>query len=93
MDGIGRACEAACTMLPQQLRDALREAMACALATHAADFRAGFGAVILPHALARKYPNAAQESGWQCVFPAAAASIRHRHGTLRHDQRDRKRFA
>ena len=35
-----------------------------ALATHAADFRAGFGAVFLPHALARKYPNAAQESVW-----------------------------
>ena len=71
------------TMLPQQLRDALREAVARALATHAADVRAGFGAVFLPHALARKYPNAAQEPGWQYVFPAASRSIDPRLGIER----------
>ncbi len=41
-------------MLPQQLRDALRDAVSRALATHAADVRGGFGAVFLPHALARR---------------------------------------
>ena len=71
------------TMLPQQLRDALREAVARALATHAADLRAGFGAVFLPHALARKFPNAAQEPGWQYVFPAAARSLDPRLGIER----------
>ena len=60
------------TMLPIQLREALHDAVSRALSMHAADVRDGFGAVFLPHALARKYPNAAQEAGWQYVFPAAA---------------------
>ncbi len=38
---------------------------------HAADRAAGLGMVRLPDALARKYPNAAGEWGWQWVFPAA----------------------
>ena len=40
------------------------------------DLLAGFGAVWLPHALARKYPNAAREFGWQYVFPSAQRSRR-----------------
>jgi len=35
-----------------------------------ADLRAGAGCVELPWALARKYPNACREWGWQWVFPA-----------------------
>ncbi|HEV8659190.1 MAG TPA: integron integrase, partial [Thermoanaerobaculia bacterium] len=38
------------------------------------DLEAGFGQVWLPHALARKYPNAPKEWGWQYVFPAAYRS-------------------
>ncbi|HEX7314351.1 MAG TPA: phage integrase N-terminal SAM-like domain-containing protein [Pyrinomonadaceae bacterium] len=34
------------------------------------DVREGFGHVHLPYALARKYPNADREWGWQYVFPA-----------------------
>jgi integron integrase len=71
------------TMLPRQSRDALREAVARALATHAADLRAGFGTVFLPHALARKYPHAAHEPGWQYVFPAASRSLDPRLGIER----------
>lgn len=41
---------------------------------HERDRLAGFGEVWLPHALARKYPNAAGEWGWQYVFPAANRS-------------------
>ncbi len=33
------------------------------------DSAAGLGTVALPHALARKYPNAAREWAWQYVFP------------------------
>jgi integrase len=36
-----------------------------------ADARNGYHGVSLPHALARKYPNAAKEWGWQWVFPAS----------------------
>jgi hypothetical protein len=38
---------------------------------HAADRTAGFGRVVLPEALARKFPNAPFEWRWQFVFPAA----------------------
>lgn len=38
---------------------------------HREDLAAGCGATRLPHALARKYPQAAREFGWQFVFPAA----------------------
>ena len=34
----------------------------------------GFGAVYLPYALARKYPNAAREWQWQYVFPSGTLS-------------------
>ena len=38
---------------------------------HERDLQAGLGRVQLPDALARKYPNANREWGWQWVFPAA----------------------
>lgn len=39
---------------------------------HDQDLRSGFGAVELPDALARKYPNAPKAWGWQWVFPASS---------------------
>ncbi len=39
-------------------------------AIHDQDLANGFGAVYLPYALAKKYPNAEREWGWQFVFPA-----------------------
>lgn len=39
-------------------------------ALHERDLSEGFGAVALPDALGRKYPNAAREWPWQWVFPA-----------------------
>jgi integron integrase len=38
---------------------------------HAADLSAGFGRVVLPDALDRKYPQAARDWRWQFIFPAA----------------------
>ena len=52
---------------------------------HARDLSLGEGRVPLPTALARKYPRAATEWGWQWVFPAARhyvdaeTGVRHRH--------------
>jgi integron integrase len=37
---------------------------------HTRDLGRGFGRVMLPFAVERKYPNAAKEWGWQFVFPA-----------------------
>lgn len=51
--------------------------------THERDLEAGFGCVHLPHALARKYPNACREWGWQYVFPASRRGIDPRTGKER----------
>ena len=63
------------TMLPDALAELLRSQMAAAKALHASDLAAGLGAVWLPDALARKYPNAPKSWGWQYVFPARSISV------------------
>ena len=59
------------TMLPATLRTPLGEHLAGVKAQHDSDRASGRGAVALPGALERKYPNAATEWAWQWVFPAA----------------------
>ena len=49
---------------------ALREQIEAVRRLHQRDLDDGFGAVYLPHALERKYPNENREFGWQWVFPA-----------------------
>jgi integron integrase len=52
---------------------------------HQQDLADGYGEVYLPHALARKYPNAAKSFGWQYVFPSKKRSTNPRSGkTKRH---------
>ncbi|MCU0638244.1 MAG: integron integrase [Candidatus Krumholzibacteria bacterium] len=58
------------TLLPASLKRPLAEHISRVRIQHDADLRKGYGAVALPDALARKYPNAAREWGWQWVFPA-----------------------
>jgi integron integrase len=62
------------TTLPAAVRDALTRHLETAQRIHEADLRAGFGQVLLPDALARKYPHAEREWGWQWVFPASKIS-------------------
>jgi integron integrase len=71
------------TMLPRTLADPLRREVERARHLHEADLRAGFGVVWLPHALARKYPAAPREFGWQYVFPSAHRSRDPRDGQER----------
>jgi integron integrase len=59
------------TMLPGAVKDPLLKHLERVRRLHARDLKAGFGRVQLPDALARKYPNADREWGWQWVFPAA----------------------
>ena len=55
------------------------------------DLAEGYGKVYLPYALARKYPSAPAEWGWQFVFPAANFSRDPRSGVVRrHHQHQRK---
>ena len=58
------------TMLPAAARDPLQHHLKKVQRLHARDLAAGAGRTILPTALAKKYPNAAAELGWQWVFPA-----------------------
>ncbi|HBK47054.1 MAG TPA: hypothetical protein DDZ67_11595 [Xanthomonadaceae bacterium] len=78
------------TILPQSLREALRAQTGEARRVHARDLEAGFGEVWLPHALARKYPNAAREAGWQYLFPAPRRSVDPRGGAVRRHHVDEK---
>lgn len=62
------------TLLPESLVESLRQHLQAVKSLHDLDLREGFGAVWLPDALARKYPNAAREWAWQFVFPSAQLS-------------------
>lgn len=73
------------TMLPKSLISRLQMELARAKEIYTFDLRQGRGDVELPYALARKYPNAAREWGWQYIFPASAISTDKRTGrTGRH---------
>lgn len=69
--------------LPQALREDLRRAIERATLLHGHDLAEGYGEARLPHALARKYPAAARETGWQFVFPSAQRSVDPRSGVVR----------
>src|SRR5438067_9798477 len=71
------------TMLPDPLTPHLTARIEQAQMIHQRDLEAGFGAVYLPHALERKYPNANKETGWQYVFPARKRSVDPRSGLER----------
>lgn len=58
------------TVLPERAREPLREQIERIRRLHQRDLADGFGAVYLPFALERKYPNENREFGWQWVFPS-----------------------
>jgi len=55
---------------PIVLRAALASSLSRVKGIHRRDLATGLGSVFLPDALARKYPRADREWGWQWVFPA-----------------------
>jgi integron integrase len=56
--------------LPASLAERLQRHIQKVKAVHEQDLRDGWGIVDLPGALAKKYPNANREFGWQYLFPA-----------------------
>src|SRR6266567_1953176 len=68
------------TMLPTNLAQALQRHLLKRRSQHEQDLVDGFGSVHLPHALARKYPNANREWMWQYVFASSRVSIDPRSG-------------
>ncbi len=71
------------TMLPASVKAQLRQHLMSVETVHDQDLQEGFGEVFLPGALAKKYPNAPREWGWQYVFPAKKRSIDPRSGLTR----------
>lgn len=71
------------TMLPMSVFEPLKTQLDRAKHLHQLDLSLGYGAVELPYALDRKYPNADKEWGWQFVFPAWKRSIDPRTQVLR----------
>lgn len=57
------------TMFPESVKKPLTEHLNKVKKIHDADISRGFGRVLMPDALARKYPNASREWRWQWVFP------------------------
>lgn len=70
----GKGAKDRATLLPDSLVIPLKAQLQRVKSLHDEDLRRGFGAVYLPYALARKYPNADREFGWQYVFPAQSLS-------------------
>jgi len=58
------------TVLPESLKASLQQHLERVRALHEQDLLGGLGQVSLPHALARKFPNAPKEWCWQFIFPA-----------------------
>jgi integron integrase len=69
--------------LPRRLNAPLLAAVERVRLLHLHDSAQGVGDVWLPHALARKYPGAGRELGWQYVFPAPRLSVDPRGGQTR----------
>ena len=78
------------TMLPMSLVDPLKLHLDKVKALHARDVDEGSGEVYLPNALARKYPKAGREWGWQYVFPSRVLSTDPRSGIVRRHHADEK---
>jgi integron integrase len=70
----GKGAKDRATMLPDSVNEPLRRHLERVKLLHEQDLANGFGSVHLPHALARKYPNAPKEWAWQYVFPSGRIS-------------------
>jgi integron integrase len=76
------------TMLAKRSVAPLRQQIARVRDLHRLDLADGFGAVSMPHALARKYPNAEREFAWQYVFPAPRRALDPRARVMRRHHLD-----
>jgi integron integrase len=79
----GKGAQDRVTVLRDSLIPLLKEQLQRVNALHKQDLARCYGAVYLPDALARKYPNADRERGWQYVFSASRLSQDPRSGVTR----------
>jgi integron integrase len=71
------------TTFPGSVTPLLQTHLSRTKTLHQQDLARGAGEVFLPHALARKYPQAGKDWGWQYVFPARDLSTDPRGGAIR----------
>lgn len=86
----GKGAKDRVTMLPQSVVPDLQAHLVKRRAVFDADREIGMARVEIPDALARKYPNAPVEWGWQYVFPSGSYSIDPRSGEKRRHHLDEK---
>lgn len=79
----GKGAKDRVTLLPPGLVQPIRDQMAVAQRLHQKDLADGLGDVYLPYALARKYPSAGRQWGWQYLFPAKTTAVDPRSGKTR----------
>ncbi|MDX9956992.1 MAG: integron integrase [Clostridia bacterium] len=65
----GKGAKDRVTMLPGTLVAPLQEHLALVKALHEKDLAEGWGHVLLPNSIAKKYTNAATDWRWQWLFP------------------------
>lgn len=78
------------TMLPASLVEPLKSHLLKVRALHQEDLSEGFGAVFMPMALDKKYPNAGKEWAWQYCFPSVKLSVDPRANIIRRHHADEK---
>ena len=88
----GKGSKDRVTVLPQKLIAPLLAQKQAALSLAQTDRVANVPGVYLPFALARKYPLADKESGWQYFFPADSLSVDPRTSLTRRHHLDEKRI-
>ena len=76
------------TLLPEVVVEPLKEHLANVRKAHERALSEGYAGVELPYALARKYPNADREWGWQYVYPSDRPSRDPRSGAWRRHHLD-----
>jgi integron integrase len=79
----GKGAKDRVTVFPRGVMPRLRAHLREVYEIHQRDLADGFGAVYIPLALARKWPSAPREWGWQYVFPAPNRSRDPRGGVIR----------
>lgn len=78
----GKGAKDRVTVLPHALCEPLRCQLDRVEELHQSDLEAGHPGVLLPGALAVKYPGAPTELGWQWVFPARSLVVDRRTGVV-----------
>ena len=76
----GKGAKDRAVPLPRRLESALQARLEETQKQHLSDLANKAGWVWLPYALAKKYPKAGREFGWQYVFPGSRISVNPRKG-------------